>query len=148
MKIVSMLILLFVGVISLEAVTCGCAIASKDMVRCDYYVKGKLDLTHQKNCIAYADATYEPLPGKAAWYYLLGGDVNKAKESAKKALKLKQQFALEYLAIAFAIEGDYQSANNALKEFKKIVKNSDYIKKDLEDIKKIYKNLDISKLDY
>ncbi len=147
-KIVLVSTVVLISATSLWSISCRCAASSKDLARCEYYVKEKFDLTHQKNCLDYADATIDALPAKAAWYYILGGNTKKAKESIEKALKLNQYFALEYLAIVLAIEKDYQNARKVFEEFKKKVKKHTFVKKDLETVKKIYKNFDTSSFEF
>ncbi len=125
---------------------CNCAIG-RDMARCDYYVIRQHDLSHQKDCIKYADSINKnSMYAKASWYYLLGGDKKKAKENAKEALKIGHHYAAEYLGFLYAIDGDMKNAEKELKFFKEKVKNIDYAKKDIMVMHNIYKNFQYDKV--
>ncbi len=68
-----MILITFVLLANLEAVKIKCSSCTigKDMVKCDYYVVRKHDLTKQKNCLAYANSIDNSgMSAKASWYYL------------------------------------------------------------------------------
>ncbi len=130
---------------AVSLLACNCAIG-RDMVRCDYYVVKEHDLSHQKDCVKYADSINKnSMYAKASWYYLLGGDMKKAKENAKEALKIGHHFAGEYLGFVYLIEKNSKEAKKYLNDFKQKVKNIDYVKKDIKTLKNIYKGFEATK---
>ncbi len=119
---------------------CNCTIG-KNMMKCDYYVGRKFDKTHQKECLSYANSiNKDGMYAKAAWYFLLGGDIKNAKINAKKALKIGHHYAAEYLGMVYILENDIKNASKEFAFFKHKVKQNKYIKKDLNILKHIYGN--------
>ncbi len=119
---------------------CNCTIG-KNMMKCDYYVGRKFDKTHQKECLSYANSiNKDGMYAKAAWYFLLGGDIKNAKINAKKALKIGHHYAAEYLGMVYILENDIKNASKEFTFFKHKVKQNKYIKKDLNILKHIYGN--------
>ena len=119
---------------------CNCVV-SRDMIKCDYYVGQKFDKSHQKECLNYAKSiSKDAMFAKSSWYFLLGGDIKNAKINAKKALKIGHNYAAEYLGMAYMLENDIKNAKKEFNFFKHKVKQSGYIKKDLDILKHIYSN--------
>ncbi len=119
---------------------CNCVV-SRDMIKCDYYVGQKFDKSHQKECLNYAKSISKDAKfAKSSWYFLLGGDIKNAKINAKKALKIGHNYAAEYLGMAYMLENDIKNAKKEFNFFKHKVKQSGYIKKDLDILKHIYSN--------
>jgi len=145
MKINRVLLIPFLGFLSLQAaeVSCSSCTIGKDMVKCDYYVVRKHNLKYQKNCLAYAKSIdTDGMHAKAAWYYLLGGDKDSAKRCSKKALDMGQHYASEYKGLVDIVEKNIKDAKKELSFFKHKVKNVNYVKKDIEALKYIYKDFD------
>ncbi|MFK5881356.1 MAG: hypothetical protein QM482_03995 [Sulfurospirillum sp.] len=139
--------LLVVSSESIEIKCKGCS-AGKDMVKCDYYVVKQHNLTYQRSCLAYAQyIDMDGMYAKAAWYYLLGGDKQKAKKSATKALREGYHYAAEYKGFADLLVGNQKEAQKALIFFRNKVKNIDYAKRDIEIMKYIYINFDSKSVD-
>ena len=117
---------------------CDCT-ASKNMMKCDYYVGLKHDKTHQKECIDFAKIRDKNFVyGSAARYYLIGGDLKDAKEAAKKAVKIGQNYAYEYLGLAYLMEKKIEKAKKAFSKLK--IKDKKYMKKDIDILSSIYKD--------
>ena len=117
---------------------CNCTIG-KNMMKCDYYVGRKFDKAHQKECLSYANSiNKDGMYAKAAWYFLLGGDIKDAKINAKKALNIGHHYAAEYLGMVYILENDIKNARKEFSFFKHKVKQNKYIKKDLNILKHIY----------
>ena len=88
--------------LSAEAVKCDRCFIGKEYMKCSYYVEKKGDLSKQGTCLTYADSLLKgESPGRASWYYIVGGDFDKAIEAGEKALQRKEFFALEHLAEAY-----------------------------------------------
>jgi hypothetical protein len=124
---------------------CNCKVEG-EKIRCDYYVVKKHDLSRQKHCIKYAETIdKDNMPAKASWYYLLGGDTKKAKESANKALKIGQYFVSEYLSFVSLLEKNDKEAQKYFNELKKSVKDTEYVKRDIITMKNLYDSFDAEK---
>lgn len=146
---IRLVLISFVLLVNLQAVKikCSSCTAGKEMARCDYYVARKHDLTKQQSCLAYADSIDSGgMSAKASWYYLLGGDTEKAEISAKRALKLGQHYASEYSGFIYMLNGKFTEAKRSFLFFKHKIKNIDYAKKDIKAMKHIYKNFDEKKV--
>ncbi len=116
-----------------------CSIA-KEYTRCDYYVEQKADLSKQESCMIYAQSMEEGNNnGRAAWYYLVGGDFKAAIRAGESALKVGEKFAAEHIAEAYILEGNDKKAE---KYFAMIGKNSPdavlMIEKHFEILQKVY----------
>ena len=139
-------VIAFLIVTSSLLYACNCAIG-RNMIKCDYYVGKKFDKAHRKECLDYANSIIKDgMYAKASWYYLLGGDIKNAKINAKKALKLGHHYAAEYLGMVYILEHDIKSAKKEFFFFKNRVKQTQYIKKDLNILKHIYDNFDDQKV--
>ncbi len=124
---------------------CNCKF-DKEKIRCDYYVYKNHDLSHKKSCLSYAkDSEMSKVYDKAAFYYLLGGDIKKAKDNAKEAIKLGYKFANEYLGFAYLLENDTKNAKKAFKALRDSSKDINYIKRDITALKTLYSGFDIEK---
>ncbi len=116
-----------------------CSIA-KEYMRCGYYVEQKADLSKQDACMIYAQSMEEGNNnGRAAWYYLVGGDFKSAIRAGESALKVGEKFAAEHIAEAYILEGDNKKAE---KYFAMIGRNSPdavlMIEKHFEILQKVY----------
>ncbi len=99
-----------------EAEKCDSCSASKEYVKCGYYVEMKGDLSKQDSCLIFAQSILEGNNfSRASWYFLMGGDVDNAIKAGEKSLEAKEYFVAELLAEAYVIKGDQ---NNAKKYFK------------------------------
>ena len=139
-KLFPVFLLLFVSASSAEIrVACsGCSIG-KEKLQCDYYVAQRGDKSRQKECRIYAE--YVDIDGaypKAAWYYLLAGDPEKALEAARKGLEQGQEYGREYLAIALWISGKKEEAKRELATFRQRVAEHGYLGRDLEQVARLY----------
>ncbi len=110
-------------------------------MQCNYYVAKKGDTSKKEHCKDYADYLNDTkVYGKAAWYYLLSLEPQKSLEAAKKAVKMKENYAYEYIADVYLIKGDKQKAKEYYKKFKNSVKNVNFfIDRNFKVLDKIYK---------
>jgi hypothetical protein len=86
---------------------------------CDYHVAKCHDRSYQASCLDYAH--YVDIDGahaKAAWYYLLGGQPERALKAARKALAQGQSYAAEYAWLALMIQGKRQEADRVMKRYR------------------------------
>ncbi len=139
-KIVISLILLLSSIHAVDLKKCDKCSISKEYVKCSYYVEIKGNLSKQESCLIFAQSMFENnSPGRASWYYLVGGDLDKALEAGKKALKVKEYFALEQLAEIFIIKKDLKNAKKYADLFKKRVpKGAIFIDKHFEILQRVY----------
>ncbi len=92
---------------------CGCAVG-KEYLRCAYYVEKKGDLAQQHSCLTYASGLLEgESPGRASWYFVVGGAFDKAIDAAQKAISRGEYYAYESLGEAWLLKGDIQKAKKA-----------------------------------
>lgn len=90
---------------------CDTCQTAKEYVKCGYYVEQKADLSKQESCMIYAQSMEEGNNnGRAAWYYLVGGDFKAAIRAGESALKVGEKFAAEHIAEAYMLEGDNEKA--------------------------------------
>ena len=96
---------------------------NREYGKCNFFVIKKGDLSKQYSCIVVANSV---LKGnsyrRASWYYLLGGDVDKAFEVAIIGLDKGDYFLAETLAEIYVIRGDIESAKKYFEIFKKNAK--------------------------
>lgn len=124
----------------------GCA-AGKLMLRCDYYFVKQGKAESRSACLDYAKVVdLDGANAKAAWYYLLGGEPEKAEKSSRRAVELGQVFANEYLAYALLILGKENAAKDAMKRFSEGVKHNGFAIRDRKILEKIYPDLDFRAL--
>ena len=84
---------------------------SKEYMKCGYYVEQKADLSKQEACMIYAQSMEEGNNnGRAAWYYLVGGDFQAAIRTGENALKVGEKFAAEHIAQAYILQGNDEKA--------------------------------------
>ena len=108
---------------------------NKDQMRCEYYVAKKGDASKAHFCKSYADYLNDTkVYGKAAWYYLLAKEPQKAVEASQKALELGEAYAKEYMAFGYWLLGKKAKAKTALQGFEA----NDLTKKDKAIIQKLY----------
>ncbi len=94
-----------------ELQKCDTCKTAKEYVKCGYYVEQKADLSKQESCMLYAQSMEEGNSnGRAAWYYLVGGDFKAAIRAGESALKVGEKFAAEHIAEAYILEGDNKKA--------------------------------------
>jgi tetratricopeptide (TPR) repeat protein len=147
-KIVGILLLLSAWSAGAEFKTSctGCSMG-KEKLQCDYYVAERGDKSRQEQCRIYAE--YVNIDGaypKAAWYYLLAGDVEKALETARKGVTQGQEYGGEYLAMALWIRGEREEAKKVLQRFFSAVPEHDYFDRDLKTLRALYPGKDLRKL--
>jgi len=137
---------LFFGFLSADSNCTKCSL-NKDEMRCNYYVAKMGDSTKSKFCENYASyLSRTKVYGKAAWYYLLSKKPKEAIENAKKAVEMGENYAYEFIADAYLIEGKLEEAEKNYKEFKKKVGNTKFFtSKNFKVLKKLYKNFDSKK---
>ena len=123
-----------------ESRACGSCVTGKSYMKCSYYVEKMGDLSRQKSCLEYADSLMEgESPGRASWYYLIGGDFDKAIAAGEKAVKRKETFALEQIAEAALLKGDKKGAKEAFERLRrKGLKDESFIRTHFEILKKLY----------
>jgi len=114
---------------------------NKAEMQCNYYVAKKGDVSKKEHCKDYADYLNDTkVYGKAAWYYLLSLEPQKAVKAAKEAVKMNENYAYEYIADGYLIKGDKQKAKEYYKKFKENVGNVDFfIDRNFKVLDKIYK---------
>jgi hypothetical protein len=129
-----------------KAACTGCSIG-KEKLQCDYYVAGKGDRSRQEQCRTYAQ--YVDIDGaypKAAWYYLLAGDPQKALTAARKGLEQGQSYGREYLAMALWISGERERARKELARFFAEVPSHGYFEEDRQVLRRIYPSKELQAL--
>lgn len=121
--------------------SCDKCYLNKAQIKCDYYVAKNADLSKIDFCKEYASYLREAKAySKSAWYYLLSKEPKLAIESAKKAIALGQDYALEYLADAYLIEGNRQKAKKYYSRLKKSSSKIDSIvEKNFSILDRLYK---------
>ena len=136
-------IFLIVPALLLAAPCSKCELNRAEM-RCNYYVAKEGDVSKASFCKEYAeylDST--KVYGKAAWYYLLGLEPQKALEAAKKAVEMGEGYAWEYMGDAYLILGDKAAAKEAYGEFKKAVENRAFFtSRSFGILEKLYESFD------
>ncbi|NPA56993.1 MAG: hypothetical protein GXO19_04575 [Epsilonproteobacteria bacterium] len=96
-------------------------------MRCDFYVARQGDRSRVESCREYADYLHKTqVYGKAAWYYLLSLQPEKALESAQKAVKMGEGYAYEYMGDAYLILGKREKAEEAYRKFSQSVGNTHF----------------------
>lgn len=141
-KILLLIVVTISSSIAADLSKCDKCSISKEYMKCGYYVEQKADLSKQESCMIYAQSMEEGKNnGRAAWYYLVGGDFQAAIRSGENALKVGEKFAAEHIAEAYMLEGDNDKAQ---KYFAMIGKNTPdavlIIKKNFETLQKVYPN--------
>jgi hypothetical protein len=129
-----------------KAACTGCSIG-KEKLQCDYYVAQRGDKSRQEQCRIYAE--YVDIDGaypKAAWYYLLAGDVERARKAARKGVEQGQEYGREYLAMALWLLGEKDEAKRVLKLFFSNVPQHDYFERDRKTLQPLYPGRDLKKL--
>ncbi len=123
-----------------QTAKCDRCTIGKEFMRCSYYVEKKGDLSKQKSCLLYADSLFTgESPGRASWFYIVGGDFDKAIEAANIALKRGSIFALEHLGEAYILKGEQNKAQKYFYELKKSdFRNDPIITKHFETLQKLY----------
>ena len=118
---------------------CNCAVG-KEFLRCAYYVEKQGDLTQQKACLTYASGLLEgESPGRASWYFIVGGDFDRAIAAARKAIDRGEYYAFESLGEAWLLKGDTQKAKAAFTELRKAVPGyKPLITKHFETLTRLY----------
>ena len=114
---------------------------NKAQMKCNYYVAKRADISKISECKFYANYLNDTkVYGKAAWYYLLSKEPKSAIEAAKRAVKMGENYAYEYMADAYLILNDKKNAKKYYKKFKDSVGNIEFfIDKSFEVLDKIYK---------
>lgn len=123
-----------------ELQKCDTGQTAKEYVKCVYYVEQKADLSKQESCMIYAQSMEKGNNnGRAAWYYLVGGDFKAAIRAGESALKVGEKFAAEHIAEAYMLEGDNKKAEQY---FSMIGKTSPdailMVQKHFEILQKVY----------
>lgn len=141
MKKLALILPLFL--LAADKVCTKCAL-NRAQMKCEYYVGLKGDVSEAKECRNYADYLKSTkVYGKAAWYYLLAKEPAKALEAAKRAVKMGENYAYEYMAEAQLVLQKPKEAKRSFALFEKSVGNSDFFtSKHFATLKKIYKNFD------
>ncbi len=123
-----------------ETKICNGCVSGRSYMVCSYYVEKKGDLSKQKSCLEYADSLLRgESPGRASWYYLIGGDFDKAIAAGDAALERGETFALEHIAEASLLKGDKRRAKRAFDSLKKrALKNEAFLKTHFKVLKKLY----------
>jgi len=125
----------------------GCS-AGKLMLRCDYYVAKLGDLSQRDSCADYARVVdIDGASAKAAWYWLLAGEPQKALDAARRAVEQGQTFAAGYAAQALTILGRDQEASAYLGRFRAAVASRDYFSRELRTLARLYPDIDFRKLE-
>ncbi len=117
---------------------------NKSEMKCNYYVALKGDLKKRDFCKKYADYLFKTkVYGRASWYYLLSKEPKKAIKSAQEAIKMGENYAYEYLADSYLIEGDFNKAKENYEKFRKSVKDTKFFTdKNFKVLNRLYKNFD------
>ncbi|WP_456451449.1 hypothetical protein [Hydrogenimonas sp.] len=122
----------------------GCG-AGKLMLQCDYYVARKGDLAKRHFCAEYAKIVdIDGASAKAAWYWLLAGEPDKAFDAALRAMKVGHDFAAGYAAQALVALGNAEEAKRYMARFRRTVKERGYFKKEVSTLSKLYPDKDFS----
>ncbi len=125
---------------------CDKCTASKAFMRCAYYVGEKGDRTHQHACLLYARTLLEgESPGRASWYFILGGDFDQAIAAAKEALTRGEYFAYESLGEAYLLKGMQQEAKAAFAKLTTLPGYETFIQAHLQTLQKLYPQKDPQK---
>ncbi len=132
---------LFLSAVALWGASQGCkgCSAGKLMLQCDYYVAQKGDLARRDFCREYAKVVdIDGASAKAAWYYLLAGDADKAYDSARRATAIGQRYAAGYAAMALALKGELDKARRQMKKALEALGRSDYFERELKVLSRLY----------
>ncbi len=123
-----------------EPVKCDHCFIGKEYMKCSYYVEKNGDLSKQKTCLTYANSLLKgQSPGRASWYFIIGGDFDKAIKAGEKALKQKEFFALEHLAEVYLLKGDHKNAQKYFKKLRqKKLGSALFTQKHFEILSKLY----------
>ena len=123
-----------------ELQKCDTCQTAKEYVKCSYYVEQKADLSKQESCILYAQSMEEGNNnGRAAWYYLVGGDFKAAIRAGESALNVGEKFAAEHIAEAYILEGDNKKAEQYFSMIGKTSPNAVLmVQKHFEILQRIY----------
>ena len=141
-KIFISILFLFSTIQATDLKKCDKCSINKEYIKCSYYVEIKGDLSKQDSCLIFAQSMFEGNSiGRASWYYIIAGDLDKALEVGKQALKIKEYFVAEQIAEIFILKNDLENAKKYANLFKKRVpKGSIFIDKHLEILERIYKD--------
>ncbi len=140
-------IALFVCAAAAEESGCSGCGAGKLMLQCDYYVVKNGDLDKTDLCREYADAVdNDGAHAKAARYYLLGREPQKALRAALRAIEEGQTYAAQYAAEASLIFNEFKAAGKYMSMLKKSGIEPWSLEKDLLALKKIYPDTDFDTL--
>ena len=123
-----------------EKPACNSCSVGKDLLRCSYYVERKGDLSKQDACMIYAKSLIEgESPGRASWYFIVGGDFKKAIDAAKKAIERGEYYAYEHLGEAWLLMGETEKAKTAFTNLRKRVPGYEtFTPKHFETLQKLY----------
>jgi hypothetical protein len=123
-----------------EKPTCqGCSVG-KELLRCSYYVERRGDISQQDACITYAKSLIEgESPGRASWYFIVGGEFQKAIEAAKTALARGEYYAYEHLGEAYLLLNDTKKAKAAFSNLRQKVPGYEaFTPKHFQTLQKLY----------
>ncbi len=125
---------------AIEAEKCDTCSASKEYVKCGYYVEMKGDLSKQDSCLIFAQSILEGNNfSRASWYFLMGGDVDNAIKAGEKSLEAKEYFVAELIAEAYIIKGDLNKAQKYFKLLKeKVPAEALFLDKHFEILSRLY----------
>lgn len=90
--------------------------------KCNYFVSKKGDLSKQSSCMLVANSMLKArIYRRASWYYLLGGDLDRAFSVAIIGMNKGDYYLVENIAEIYMIRGDMDNAKKYFKIFRENV---------------------------
>ncbi len=119
---------------------CDRCFIGKEYMKCSYYVEKEGDLSRQSTCLTYANSLQKgESPGRASWYYIVGGDFAKAVSAGKQAIARGEYFAFEHLAEASLLTGEKEKAKSYFSKLRqKVPQSTLFINKHFMILQKLY----------
>jgi len=138
-KSLSLIVLLFTSASALDVLKCDKCSISKEYIKCTVYVEKKGDKSKQESCRLYAESLYAGnSEARAAWYFLLSGDFDKAIEAGKKGLEVKEYYVSEHIAEAYILKGDEKNAKKYIKILQEHISGSIFLNKHVKVLSRLY----------
>ncbi len=132
-------LLILNSAVALDVSKCDKCAASKEYIKCSVYVEKKGDKSRQESCRIYAESLYAShSEARAAWYFLLSGDFDKAIEAGEKGLLVKEYYVSEYVAMAYLLKGDKENAKRYSEILKKYIHGNLFLEQHIAVLSRLY----------
>ena len=133
---------LFTSASALDVLKCDNCSISKEYIKCSIYVETRGDKSKQESCQIYAESLYMAnSEARAAWFFLLSGDFDKAIKAGEKGLAVKEFYVAEQIAEAYLLKGDEENAKKYIKILQEHIHGSIFVTKNIKVLARLYPDI-------